>query len=159
MNTLRLLLLMAIAHISFNAAAATATESARDWVPIGTVMEDAGGDITQMAYVVARCSAVHYALAQSFQSRADTDEISAQFESVGAKLLAYYTIANNKIAGRETASEEQTQAYSDTVVELANGYIEAFGEHWEKSGSHISGDAFLEQEVTICRSVASGFGS
>lgn len=156
MKILQLLLLMAISQISFNAAA---TEAAKDWVPIGTVMENAGGDITQMAYVVARCSAVHYALAQSFQTRADTDEISSQFESVGAKLLAYYTMANNKIAGRETASEEQIQAYSDTVVELANGYIEAFGEHWKKTGSHISGDAFLEQEVSTCRSVASGFGS
>lgn len=156
MKILRLLLLVAVSQISFNAAA---TESAKDWVPIGTVMENAAGDITQMAYVVARCSAVHYALAKSLQARADTDEKSSQFESVGKKLLIYYGLANNKIAGREAASEAQMQAYSDKVVELTNGYIEAFGEYWKKSGSHISGDEFLEQEVMICRSVASGFGS
>lgn len=129
-----------------------------DWVPIKEPADEAlAGDAAKLAYVFSRCSGNMYAVAKVLEAGADATELVPTFEAYGDALMLNHVRVAAKLQGVELeggAADQVIKDGNEQVMTFAKGYIERMAQNYIRLGSHMSGDPFMEGEISTCRQIA-----
>lgn len=149
-------LVVGTAIISSATQASSISTSPRDWVPLPDVVSATmEGDRSQAAYLFARCAGLLFTLVKSFQTRADSGEISNRFQTQAANMAVSYMSLREDIGGYSIETiEERMDEYNEVVIDFSESYQELFTQNWHSTGSYFSGDPQLEEEIQLCSSFA-----
>lgn len=136
----------------------TSAGTVDDWAPIKEPADEAlAGDASKLAYVFSRCSGNMYAVAKVLEEGADKSELVSAFEGYGDTLMLNHIRVAAKLQGVELQGNAADQIIKDgneQVMSFAKGYIERMAQNYIRLGSHMSGDPFMEGEISTCRQIA-----
>jgi hypothetical protein len=145
-------ILVATIHIGQSRASES---DPRTWISLDKVLSVVtDGDESQFAYLLGRCSGLYFGVAKVMETRADAGSLQRDYTEVATNLMLQY-IGALEMLGQypqdSAAAQKRLTAYQGTAVDFANAYISTMESNWMTSGSYISGDSFMENEVEFCK--------